>query len=504
MALKDFTQWSNAQPYLGEMPSWLNGDEATRVASYQKYEEIYWNVPETFKVVQRGSEDSPIYIPSARKIIEATNRFYGVGFDYTISGGSESDRDAVSLAMRTLFRRERFFSKYNSMKRFGLVRGDSLWHIIADENKPETRRISIHELSPANYFPIYDPDDIDTITGVHIAGIIKDDKGVDIVRRQTYRKVLDNNGTPTGRITSELATFEVSNWDDRNLQQEAKEPELKMIEQLVPPFELPEQITSIPVYHIRNQYQGGYLYGSSEIRGIERVIAAINQGISDEELTLALDGLGVYTSTAPEPDGGWVLGPGSVVELDGELKRVNGVGTVRPSQDHLGYLDRSLKEASGTPDIAVGRVDVSIAESGIALQFQMSPILAKNVEKETELLAVHDHMFFDLTRGWLAAFEGLTAGGQITIEPRVGDPMPVDRKAVLAEVVQLVDARLVSPEYARTILTEKLGYEFPDEMDGDILTSIRAVSEATWADPMDERIRKELTEDVVEQNGSGT
>lgn len=501
MATKDYNQYSNAKPLTNNFPAHVTGEDAERLAAYQLYEEIYWNVPDTYRLVQRGTDEDPIYIPSARMCIEALNRFYAVGFDYSVDGGSPADRKAVGSGLRALFRRERFFSKFNSFKRFGLVRGDSLWHIIGDPAKPEGRRISIHELHPSRYFPIYDPDDVEKILGCHLVQIVKDEKGNDVVRRQTYRKDPESGG-----ISSELGTFKVTGWDDRNLAQDPKPPKIEQLTQDAN-FLLPPEITALPVYQVRNQWESGDVFGSAELRGFERVIAAVNQGISDQELALALDGLGVYWTTASRPDGGWTLGPGSVIEGDegNAFLRVNGVGSVTPSLDHLNWLQTAIKESSGTPDIAVGRVDVSVAESGISLALQMSPLLARAQERETELLAVHDNMLFDLTRGWFPAYEANGAGLNTTIDLNVGNGMPVDRTAVLAEVVQLVTAQIISVPYARTILAEKLGYQFPDEMDDDIMATLRATSEATAFDPFAERVRKELLTDEAQNalNGSG-
>lgn len=500
MVTSNYNQWSNARRFFGNLPAHVTGEDAERIAAYQLYEEIYWNVPETFRIVQRGTDTNPIYVPTARMALEALNRYYGVAFNYSIAGGSPADRDGTSAALQTLFRRERFFSKYNSFKRFGLVRGDALWHILADPAKPVTRRISIHELEPSSYFPIYHPDDIDIILGCHLVTLVKNEKGDTVVKRQTYRK------TDRGTISSALGLYESAAWDDRNLAQEAKPPEVKLIEDLVSEFELPPQITALPVYHVRNQWQSGNLFGSSELRGFEGLIAGINQGISDQDLAIALDGLGVYWSTAERPADGWVLGPGSVVEgEEGEsFQRINGVGSVVPSESHLNWLLSALKQASGTPDIAIGNVDVSVAESGIALSLQMGPLLARAGERETELLAVHDNMLFDLTRMWLPAYEALSQGANVTVQPVVGSGMPVDRKAKIDEIILLLTNALISPEYARYLLTEELGFEFPENMDEDIIAAIRSQSVATMLEPFDERIRKELAADeVAAANGAG-
>lgn len=503
MVTSNYTQYSNARPLLGALPSHVTGDEAERVATYQLYEEIYWNVPDTFKIVQRGTDLQQIYIPSARMMVEAINRYYGVKFSYDVRGGSPADREATGGAFRTLFRRERFFSKFNSFKRFSLVRGDALWHIVADPAKPPGRRISIHELDPARYFPIYDPDDVERILGCHLVQLIKDAKGDTVAQRQTYRK-----DPETGAILSSLGTYKATAWDDRNLQQKSDPPAVELIEELVPEFQLPPPITALPVYHVRNQWQSGDVYGSSDIRGFEPIVAGINQGISDEDLAIALDGLGVYWTTAERPDGGWVLGPGSVIEGEGdeEFTRVSGVSSVEASQSHLNWLLNAMKQAMGTPDIAIGNVDVSVAESGIALALQMSPLLTKAAEREDELLAVHDNMFFDLSRMWFPAYEQNGAGLNVDVMPTVGTAMPTDRKAKLEEIILLLTNQLVSPEYARMLLTAELGYEFPAEMGEDVVASIKALAEATTFDPFDERIRRELAADEAETasaNGSG-
>lgn len=499
MVTSNYNQYSNSRPLIGALPAWVTGEDQERVAAYQLYEEIYWNVPDTFKITQRGTDDNPIYIPSGRILVETVNRYYATGFDFTVSAEDTTTAEAVDLALRTLFRREKWFSKFNSFKRFSLVRGDALWHIIADPNKPAGRRISIHELPPDRYFPIYDPDDIEKITGCHLVQIVRDEKSNDVARRQTYRKDPD-----TGRITSEMGIYEITAWDDRNLAQEARPPVVKLIEQIQPVAELPPEITALPVYHVRNRWQSGYVFGNSDIRSFERLISGINQGISDEDLALALDGIGVFWTTADRPEGGWVLGPGSVVEgeAEEEFERVSGVSSVAASQEHLAYLDKKLQQGGGVPDVAVGNVDVAVAESGIALALQMSPLLAQVREKEAELLAVHDNMLFDLTRMWMPAYEGFTLGLSATVAPIVGDPMPKNRAEIVKEVIDLAAAQIISPQYARLRLQQELGMDLPADMETDIVDSIASRSQAAFADPYVERVRKELARDEVEGGGA--
>jgi hypothetical protein len=485
----------------GALPSWLGVYDAERLASYSVYDRMYWNEPETYKITFRGDEDNPIYIPSSKAVIEACNRYLAVGFDYRMSG-PDSDVVAARDAMDTLFRREEFWAKFSTNKRFGLVRGDAIWHITADDSKPVGRRISILDVDPGSFFPITADDDPDRIIGVHLVDMWPDpnDPKVNRIRRQTYRKE-DN-----GRISSELTLWEEGKWDDRpNAAEPGKKAELKKVATLRPRFELPPLITSIPVYHIKNQRDTADPFGSSEIRGIERLASARTQAVSDMELALALQGLGVYwTNSGPPVDSvtgeptEWIMGPGEVIEVkdggDGKssFNRLQGITTVEPYMDFLAYLDKWEKEAASTPDIAYGSIDVETAESGIALQWRMAPLLTKNKEVEdASLLPVYDHMFYDLLTAWMPAFEQLSFDETLNCVPVTGDPLPVNRKAVIDEVLALMssDPPLITAEVGRMMLARKIGMEFPADLTQAVIEEQQDFADAR--DSFAARLRKE-------------
>ena len=65
------TPYSTAAPLFGAPPTWMTAYDAQRILSYQIYEQIYWNIPDTFKLMQRGSDAEPIYIPTGRTINSA-------------------------------------------------------------------------------------------------------------------------------------------------------------------------------------------------------------------------------------------------------------------------------------------------------------------------------------------------------------------------------------------------------------------------------------------------
>lgn len=492
--MADFTPYSTATPWIRDLPQYLSPDDAERIGAYTLYEQMYWGVPGAFELTQVGTEGDPIYVPSARAIIEATNRFLAVDWDFYVDEtvGTPEEQAVAKAAFFRLFKRENMWSKFATQKRYCLIRGDALWHIVADEAKPEGSRISIYELDPASYFPIYDIDNLDRIIGCHIVDVVEEGD-TEVIRRQTYRKQLDAFGVTTG-ITSELALFEMNGWDDRN---GAKPEDIKRISILKPETLLPEQITQLPVYHIKNIRNPGDPFGSSQIRGVERLAAAINQTISDQDLAVALAGLGVYVtdSAAPTNDDGeevnWLISPGRVVEVTPGSKwdRVQGITTVQPSLDHAKYLEDKMREGAGVPAIATGDVDVQAAESGIALFLRLAPLLAANAEKETEMLGIYDQMLYDLQMMWFPAYEGINMAN-VVVSSVVADAMPANREARIQEIIQLATSTppLISLEMAQAELS-KLGYEFGATAATDIVTQTARLAAAN--DPFAQRMRGE-------------
>jgi hypothetical protein len=267
----------------------------------------------------------------------------------------------------------------------------------------------------------------------------------------------------------------------------------KAVTVIKPPTQLPPNITAIPIYHVRNMETPGDPFGSSELRGFERVLAAINQGISDEELILALEGLGMYATDGGPPRNelnqitNWQLGPGMVVEHGpgSKFERVSGVSTVAPIQDHLKFLINSLKEASATPDAAVGKVDVQVAESGIALLMQLGPLLSKVGEREEPVIDTHMQMYHDLCQMWIPAYEQLS--NACAAMPVYGSAVPENRDAKFKEIMTLLTSTppVVDVTWAHTELS-KLGYDFPADTLSKILDQTQAMSRAT--DPFGARM----------------
>lgn len=483
-------QWASVRPFFsGTAPAGLGGEDAARVQAYDVYENMYWNTPGILKITPRSEDASPVYLPSARAMVDATHRFLGIKWDYLVNPGAgvAGDQEVIRGLFQKIWARETMYRKYSIQKRNALTRGDALWHITANPLKAEGERISIHVLHPGQYFTIVDEDDPDKIIGCHIVDVVPNpnDRKTSVNRRQTYRQDQD-----TRVITSETTLFELGKWDDRD-----PDNDISVVKVISPPTPLPAQITQLPVYHIRNIDVGTH-WGSSELRGVETLIQALSGTVSDQDLAIALQGLGLYFTDGGPPrdaDGNPVplnLSPGDVVEVPAgsNFGRVQGVSSL-PGIEHMNFLRDNMQQGLAIPDIAAGRVDVTVAESGVSLALQMAPIIAKNAEKEQEMIGVYDQMFYDLQNMWLPAYEGVTLP-DVEVTAVVGDAMPINRESEIAEVISLVTSvpPLITIEMAQERLA-KLGYEFPEGAAAAVLEQATALSAA--ADPFGARAAAE-------------
>jgi len=484
MAANLFTPYTTGEPFFqGSKPSWIPGDlDIMRIQAYQLYEEMYWNVPTVFQVSLRGSNEQPIYVPSARTIVDATHRYTAPGFSVAVSGGSTGDQGKAMAELETFLRRERFLSKFSGAKRYGIIKGDWVWHITADPDKPEGSRISITSIDPGMYFPITDDENVDKILGAHLVEYITTPDGPRI-RRLTYRKVPQPDGT--NKISVEDGIFETDKWEG---------PTDKPVKILQPVTMLPDDITSLPVYHIKNTETPGDPFGSSELRGLEVIAGALHQVMSDEDLALALDGIGVYATDSSHPidpatgqKTTWKMGPGNVQHVDGKFfNRVSGVSGLGDSYGaHYNRLWEALKQAASTPDIAIGSVDVQVAASGVALALQLGPMLSKAADKNQLILDTHNQLFYDWLNMWEPAYEGMSFKG-VVLSSTIGDAVPTDRVQRFAELNDMLDRGVIDTEYYRSEVS-KLGYVFPV----DIGTKADAEFQARNADQFAARLNSD-------------
>jgi hypothetical protein len=487
----EFTPYSTVKPWLSSPPGWVPATDKDRIGAYQVYEEMYWShVSTTYKVMTRDdSEGEPLYVPSSRIIVETVNRYVGKGMQIAVvpESGTPATRALATQALANLFARERFYSRYDANKRWGMVAGDWVWHILADPNKAPGTRIRILAVDAASYFPVTDPNDPDRIIKVHLAErILVGDTY--LVKRQTYEKA-DN-----GRIISSAAMYAEDQWfvDGGTVTTVIQAP-----------TELPPEITAIPVYHVPHNWRPGVQFGSSEIRGLETIAAGLNQGVTDSDLALALMGLGVYATDQPgsprNADGtatSWFVYPGAVIENSKGLRRVEGITSLTPYDSHLGRLWSFAQEASGANPAAMGNIDVTEAESGVALYLKLAPILAKAEEQDRFIRDVHLQMMFDLQR-WFQAYEKINFT-DVVLLPTFGDKIPKNKKAELELIAAMMATipPLISAQSGRNYL-RTVGFDmFAEDEEERVMVEQQQVAQvAQGQDPLAVRAGEELAAD---------
>ena len=465
----------------------VNPEDLKRIQAYDLYENIFINSIKNLKIVLRGSDQVPILMPSGRKLIEATNRFLGVNLDFLVEGqGDAGTQDSLYQWWTSFFKREALKSKFESNKRWGLVRADAVFMLYGNENKKQGERISIAEVDPRQVFEIENKDN-NSLEGYYVVEIVQDFRNPDdaskqIVKRRKFIKEFDENENPTGQILTEVTFWEIGKWDDRD-----PKPTLERVtggpdEALEP---MPAPISQLPIYIWNNNPPQNSSWGTSQLAGLETILYGINQSLTDEDATVVFQGLGMYmTNAAPpvDPNTGeitdWNIGPMQIIEVgtDQTFQRVSGIQDLSPYQDHIKLMDeKGLYEAAGIPEVAIGRVDVSVAESGISLKLQLMPLLAANAEKELHMITILDQMFHDITTMWLPAYELETFGDVETMATMsvvcvFDDPMPVDRAASIQETLLLQTSNLILTSMAIAKLRD-LGWKYPTtDADGNALT----------------------------------
>lgn len=466
----DFSPYSSVKPFLGDPPIWYPEEARDRVASYVKYDELYWN-DETQFMIRILDGEEPIYIPNARIIVDTTSHYLLKGLQIAIEDPEK--HSALNDALSAFLKREKFYSRFHIAKHSGVARGDFAMHMTADPSKPKGARISLNSVDPARIIPVYDEDDMDKLLRVHLVDIYIDPKDPTKkrVRKLTYEYVEVDGKKRVGR---EEAIYELEPkwWGEKP----------KLYQQILAPELLDPRITTIPIYWFKNIDWQGQEFGSSELRGFERLLQGVSQAATDQEVSLALEGLGVYATDGGRPldeagnETDWEVSPGKVMEVPSGayFRRVEGLSTLKPSMDHIEYAEKKMFAAAGLTDVALGMIDVVTAQSGIALAIKFSPTLAKIEERDQAGIEGLTQLFFDW-KFWMQVYEGVTLDGDI--EPAIGAKLPTNRTETLNELNNMLDRKVISAQYYREKMQE-LGYEFPDDIADQIQSEAEDAAKA--------------------------
>lgn len=513
-------QYDSARDFVSQVGSSAGLDNVIAVQDklrcqyYDLFENIYNNSTYRLKVTLRGDDSHAILMPTGEKIVEAINRFLGINLGYLVEAqGDEGTQTAVDAWFKDFFAREAVKTKFESSKRWGLVRADAVLYLYATPSKQPGKRLSIAEIDPRQIFAIESAFDSNSIVGYHIIQTVQDftdptDTSKTVTQRRTFRQVEDDQGNLTGVVTMELSYWQNAHWDDRLAQGGLAPADLTPIAGgpgAQPAQALPETITQLPVYKWRNKPPQGSDWGVSALAGLETVMYGVNQSFTDEDATMVFQGLGMYvTSAAPpiDPNTGeitdWNIGPQQIIEIgtDQKFDRVSGVQDLKPFQDHIQAMDDGGAECKGVPQVAIGKVDVTAVQSGIALKMELLPLIAANAEKELEMINVLDQMFYDITTMWLPAYESETFPDPVVMAGMsvvcvFDDPIPIDRDAEIQETLLLQTSNLILTEMAVGKLRD-LGWKYPTTgpdgnplSDSDIaaMLATQASTAAAAADP---------------------
>lgn len=503
-----FGQWSSAQLYVKNLPGWVPPAHQMRIAAYEIWEQIYWShVATEYKVMNRGldAEDQPLYVPSSKIVIDTLSRYIGPKLTFAIDTktGTEATQLAARQAFQALFDRERFNSRYIAGKRDGIIRGDWGWHITADPTKPQGSRLSLVPFNASNYFPVYEDEtvlggDPDKLVMVVLAEqvVVGEDNRV-----RTQRYIRQENG----QIMSVVDLWEPDKWFLWGYDDDAADP----VQNVVPAALLPAGITSFPVYHLPHRPSSDQTFGNSPMRGLEVLQAGLNQAMTDEDLALALMGLGVYATDeagGPRDRQGqpvpWMIYPGAVVENAKGLHKVEGLTGLQAYTDHITRLEGYVADSSGATDAARGRLEVTEAESGVALRLKLGPTIALAEEQDSILLDVHAQMFHDLVNMWFPTYEQVNFT-DVRVFPVLGDKLPVNRQEEVTLMNQLVLANIISTSSARQYLTAKGFADVFDPREGDLVLAEKvAIAAAEGGDTaLDDRAAQEQAGDNPDDGG---
>ena len=93
--MSEANQWSSTKPYLANdvtaAMTWVPEEDRSRLAAYDKYDQMYWNDPRQF-ALRVLDDESPVYIPNARTVVNTTSHFLLKGLDLHTEDRSEERR----------------------------------------------------------------------------------------------------------------------------------------------------------------------------------------------------------------------------------------------------------------------------------------------------------------------------------------------------------------------------------------------------------------------------
>lgn len=385
--------------------------------------------------------------------------------------------------------------------------GDALYEVTYD---PEKRRPRVHVHDPGMYFPVLDDETTDDfVRKLHLAWEFEREVlGANgyttekYVRRITFElvdlnllafEVDDETGEPLYDVEPDplpwadepptrtcLKTDATWKWDDLGSRR-VDDFDLSRARIRMTPYvpststqeaQLPQPINRmdlgidyIPVVHVPNTGNRKEHFGKSVIALALQVLddlQAIDTDLMAASRTTATPMISAKDGV--KDAGGQTVvtyGPGQV--LDGDATLLDTSKALDALLKQLSSLLSRLSTTTQLPEAAMGRVDPSKVEAGVILALSFTPLA--RVVRKMRLVREEKHpliLKFVARYAQLYTPEDVPTGEIPRVEFRYGRFMPQDRAAVVAEVVALFQAKVISRLTAIQRLIEQAGYDIDD------------------------------------------
>jgi hypothetical protein len=445
---------------------------------------MYWSEDLSYTLRVLVTEQ-PIYSPNPRIVVDTISHYLMKGLTVKVEDPDKNKQENGDL--EDFLDREMFYPRFHTAKHGGCIHGDFCLHMTADPNKPAGKRISLTSVHPGKVIRKFEDDDGDKITEAWIIEQYSDpdNKDLSLVKRLHYWYVegyiITKTDDPDEPVPPDLELAQDGEmryvWSEEEILVNNNNlwgDEEEVYQVLLAPEQLPDEINHIPVFWFKNIAMDGQPFGSSDLRGLERIFRGVSQQVTDLNVAMALDGLGQYVTDAPPPvnsdgsDSTWTVEPGQIQQVPNGnfFKRVEGVGSVKPMLDTIAYAENQINQAAGISAVSMGDVPPAVASNPMALAVNFMPTLSKVQERDHFGVAKLRHVFWMWTQ-FREAYENKVWPAKLKILVQIGEKLPQDRTARVNELNNMLDRDIISKQYYRQEMT-LLGYEFPDDIQDQI------------------------------------
>lgn len=368
---------------------------------------------------------------------------------------------------------ERFVSKMLETELDAQKLGDGVYVLGWSNTK---RRVRLRLFDPGAYFPVIDPGmpEDEYPRKVHIAWSFTrkdaDGKEVEFVRRLTWelapiRSVGDEQpGTVTRQLpyaeepTSETCYFSDGTWEvteGRSVEDFTEgSARWEFDEELGTEVrELDLGIDFIPVVHLPNSVAIKEHFGEALITSLAQILDDLAAADTDAAKAADLVGVPMIGVSGVQVGDDVTVRPGALLKLgnEGKLSVVDLSNGLVALHGHIENLLDRLTTNARVPDAVLGRVEPQSVTSGLHMLLTFGPLRALVAEQRL----VRDEKYpllLKFVQRWAMVAGELPPGRPLDARVAFGSFLPNDRSGMIAEVVQLYAAKLISRSRALAML----------------------------------------------------